>query len=545
MNKPWLKSYEAGVKHTLDFEKVTMSDCLARTADKYPNTDGLIYFSTKISFESFNNQVNKMANALIALGVKPGDKVSLLLPNVPQVAIATYAVWRIGGVVVQNNPLYTDTELEHQFKDSESTFLITLDLLVPRMLALKNKTAIKKIIVAHIRDYLGFPLKQLFPIIAKDKHKTVPPTSDVYEWPDLIKNYPATDPGIKVGFDDMAALQYTGGTTGVSKGVVLTHANLSKNCQQGLAWIHSLKPQESVVLGSLPIFHAFGLFTLNMCVRGVWSIVLVPRPETEFILKAIHKHKVNLFPGVPTMLVGILNYDKLSKYDLSSLDIIVSGAAPCPVDVIKRFEKLSGAQVVEGFGISEASPATSINPVGGVNKAGSIGLPLPSTEVKIVDFDNKEKELAAGEEGELVIKGPQVSEKGYFNMPEETEKTFIDGWLYTGDIAKLDDDGYIYIVDRIKDMIIAGGYNIYPRDIDEVLFAHPKIVEACAKGVPDEYRGETVKAYIVLKPGETMSEKDVIHFCKEKLAAYKVPKIIEFLDELPKSAVGKIMRKDL
>lgn len=545
MNKPWLNSYEAGVKRTIDFEKVTMSDCLARTAEKYPNTDGLIYFSTKISFESFNNQVNKMANALIALGVKPGDKVSLLLPNVPQVAIATYAVWRIGAVLVQNNPLYTDTELEHQFKDSQSTFLITLDLLVPRMLALKGKTGIKKIIVAHIRDYLGFPLKQLFPIIAKDKHRTVPPTTDVYEWSDLINSYSAKDPGIKVGFNDMAALQYTGGTTGVSKGVILTHANFSKNCQQGLAWIYTLKPQESVVLGSLPIFHAFGLFTLNMCVRGVWSIVLVPRPETEFILKAIHKHKVNLFPGVPTMLVGILNYDKLHKYDLSSLKIIVSGAAPCPVDVIKRFEKLSGAQVVEGFGISEASPATSINPVGGVNKAGSIGLPLPNTEVKIVDLNDKNKELPPGKEGELVIKGPQVSEKGYYNMPKETEKTFIDGWLYTGDIARMDEEGYIYIVDRLKDMIIAGGYNIYPRDIDEVLYTHPKIAEACAKGVPDEYRGETVKAYIVLKQGETMTDKDVIHFCKEKLAAYKVPKIIEFIDELPKSAVGKILRKNL
>ncbi|MCP4123645.1 MAG: long-chain fatty acid--CoA ligase, partial [Bacteroidetes bacterium] len=232
-------------------------------------------------------------------------------------------------------------------------------------------------------------------------------------------------------------------------------------------------------------------------------------------------------------------------FDLSSLDIVVSGAAPCPVDVIKRFEELSGAQVVEGFGISEASPATSINPVGGTNKAGSIGLPLPNTEVKIVDFSDKSRELATGEEGELLIKGPQVSENGYFKMAEETEKTFVDGWLYTGDIAKLDDEGYIYIVDRIKDMIIAGGYNIYPRDIDEVLFAHPKIVEACAKGVPDEYRGETVKAYIVLKPGETMTDKDVIDFCKQELAAYKVPKIVEFMDELPKSAVGKIMRKDL
>lgn len=545
MGKPWFKSYAKGVRQHLDFEEITMSDCLTRTAETYPNTAGLIYFKTKISFKKFDEMVNRMANALIDLGVKPGDKVSLLLPNVPQIAIATYAIWRIGAIVVLNNPLYTDTELEHQFNDSESRFLVTLDLLGPRMLALKPKTGIKTIIIAHIRDYLSFPLKQLFPVVAGDKHRNIPKQDDVYEWLDVMKKYPATNPGIKVDCKSIAALQYTGGTTGVSKGVILTHSNLSKNCQQGLAWIINLKPTESVVLGSLPIFHAFGLFALNMCVRGVWSMVLIPRPEPEFIMEAIHKNKVNLFPGVPTMFIGILNHPKLKQYNLSSLDICVSGAAPCPVDIIKRFEEMTGAQIVEGFGISEASPATNINPVGGVNKPGSIGLPLPDTEVKIADLENKTKEMPLNEPGELCIKGPQVSAMGYFKMPEETAETFIDGWLYTGDIAKMDEEGYTYIVDRKKDMIIAGGYNIYPRDIDEVLFSHPKIAEACAKGVADEYRGETVKAFIVVKEGETMTKQDVIDFCKEKLAAYKVPKLVEFLDELPKSAVGKILRKDL
>ncbi|MBU2511896.1 long-chain fatty acid--CoA ligase [bacterium] len=545
MGKPWFNSYAEGVSHYLDYEEITMSDCLTRVAKNHPNTIGLIYFKTKIKFREFDQMVNRMANALIDLGVKPGDKVSLLLPNVPQVAIAAYAVWRIGAIVVMNNPLYTDVELEHQFNDSESTFLITLDLLGPRMLALKPKTAIKTIIVAHIRDYLSFPLKQLFPLVAKDKHRDIPKQQGVYEWLDLMKKYPADNPNISVDFRAIAALQYTGGTTGVSKGVVLTHSNLSKNCQQGLAWIYNMKPGESIVLGSLPIFHAFGLFTLNMCVRGVWSIVLIPRPEAEFIMEAIHKNKVNLFPGVPTMFIGILNHPKLKDYNLSSLKICVSGAAPCPVDVIKRFEAMSGAQIVEGFGISEASPATSINPVGGINKPGSIGLPLSDTEVKIVDLDDRNKELPANEAGELCIKGPQVSDLGYYKMPEETKETFVDGWLYTGDIAKIDDDGYTFIVDRKKDMIIAGGYNIYPRDIDEVLFTHPKIAEACTKGVADEYRGETVKAFIVLKEGEVLTKQEVIDFCKEKLAAYKVPKIVEFMDELPKSAVGKILRKDL
>jgi long-chain acyl-CoA synthetase len=545
MEKPWLNSYVEGVKEQLDYEEKTMSDSLVSSAREHPKTTALVFFKTKINFRQFNDMVNQMANALINLGVQKGDKVSLLLPNVPQVAIATYAIWRIGGIVVMNNPLYTDVELEHQFKDSDSTYLIALDLLVPRMLALKPKTGIKKVIVAHIRDYLPFPLKQLFPIIAKDKHGSIPPEESLYEWLDLIKQYPASDPGITVGFNEIAALQYTGGTTGVSKGVVLTHANFAKNCQQGLAWIFKLKPGDSVVLGSLPIFHAFGLFTLNMCVRGVWSLVLIPRPEADFIMEAIQKNRVNLFPAVPTMLIGILNHPKKEKYDLSSLDICVSGAAPCPVDVIKRFEEYTGAQIVEGFGISEASPATSLNPVDGVNKPGSIGLPLPDTLVKIVDLADTTKPVPPGEPGEMLIFGPQVSDEGYYNMPEETVQTFVDGWLHTGDIAKMDEEGYIFIVDRKKDMIIAGGYNIYPRDIDEVLFTHPKIAEACTKGVADEYRGETVKAFVVVKEGESMTDKEVVDFCKEKLAAYKVPKIVEFRKELPKSAVGKILRKDL
>ncbi len=545
MEKPWLNAYVEGVSSQLEYEEATMSDSLTVSAGKHPDVTALIYFKNKFTFRQFNDLVNRMANALVGLGVNKGDKVSLLLPNVPQVAIATYAVWRIGGIVVMNNPLYTDKELEHQFIDSESKFLVTLDLLAPRMLALKSKTGIEKIIVAHIRDYLTFPLKQLFPILAKDKHKDIPPQQDVYEWLDLIKKYPATDPGIKVDFNEVAALQYTGGTTGVSKGVVLSHSNFSKNCQQGLAWIYKLKPGESTVLGSLPIFHAFGLFALNMCVRGVWSMVLIPRPEPEFIMEAVHKNKVNLFPGVPTMFIGILNHPKRDKFDLSSLDICVSGAAPCPVDVIRRFEDLTKAQIVEGFGISEASPATCINPVGGINKPGSIGLPLPDTLVKIVDLYDKSKELGPNQPGELVVFGPQVSDGGYLNMPEETAETFQDGWLYTGDIAQMDEDGYTYIVDRKKDMIIAGGYNIYPREIDEVLFTHPKIAEACAKGVADDYRGETVKAFVALKQGESITADEVIEHCKKSLAAYKVPKIVEFREELPKSAVGKILRKEL
>ncbi len=542
MENIWIKSY-GDVPRNLDYEEIIMPDVLKRSVKNHPNAVSLQFADTKINFRQFNEQVNRLANALTALGVAKGDRVAILLPNVPQVAIAVYAVWRIGGIVLMNNPLYTDKELEHQFNDAGATMLIALDLLVPRMQKLRNKTKIEKIIVTHIRDYLTFPKKQLFPLIARDKHKNIPKADDVVEWTNLLKQYPADTPETEVKFSDVAAFQYTGGTTGVSKGVVLTHSNLSKNCQQGFAWITGLKPEESVVLGSLPVFHAFGLFIVNMCVMGAWSLVLLPRPTTDVIMEAIAKHKINLFPGVPTMFIGILNHPELATYDLSSLDICVSGAAPCPVDVLRRFEKLTGAQILEGYGISEASPATAINPVGG-NKPGTIGLPLPDTTVKIVNTDDHETEMPLGEPGELVVKGPQVA-GGYYNMEDETRETFRDGWLFTGDVAILDEDGYITIADRLKDMIISSGYNVYPRDIDEVLYTHPKVADACAKGIPDPKRGEAIKAFVVVRSGETLTEEELGIFCREHLAAYKVPSAFEFLDELPKSAVGKILRKNL
>ncbi len=344
--------------------------------------------------------------------------------------------------------------------------------------------------------------------------------------------------------DSVAALQYTGGTTGVSKGVVLTHDNLSKNAQQAQGLFQTADVGETV-LGPLPIFHAFGAFVMNLCVLCGFTNVLIPRPEPESLMKAIAQHAVTIFPAVPTMLVGILNHPSRSRYDLSSLKVCVSGAAPCPVEVIQQFEEYTGAQIVEGFGISEASPVTHINPIGGINKPGSIGLPMPGTETKIVSIEDGVSDVAVDQRGELCIKGPQVSTQGYFNMPEESAATFRRGWLFTGDVAKMDADGYTFIVDRKKDMILAGGYNIYPREIDEILFENPKILEACAKGIPDAYRGETVRAYVVPRPGIELTETEVVEWCREKLAAYKVPKSVVFLDALPKSAVGKILRKDL
>jgi long-chain acyl-CoA synthetase len=488
---------------------------------------------------------NRFANALIDLGVKPGDKVAMLMPNMPQLVAATYGAWRAGAVVMMNNPLYTDKELEYQFNNSESSFLVTIDLLGPRMIALKPKTGIKNIVIAHIRDHLKFPKKQLLPIVAKDKHRDIPPQPNVHEWMNLLKRYPPKDPGIPVDFEGLASLQYTGGTTGVSKGVMLSHANLSKNVQQIVAWFPGLKKGEITHLGVLPIFHSFGLTCcMNICVWMGWSDVLIPRPEPQTILEAVHKYKVNFFPAVPTMYVGVLNHPKLAQFSLTSIKGCFSGAAPLPVEVIKDFEARTGSQICEGYGLSETSPVVTTNPYGGKTKVGSIGLPVSDTDIKVVDIAEGTKEVPLGEAGELIIKGPQVT-SGYYKMPEETALTIRDGWLYTGDIGKMDEEGYFYIVDRKKDMIIAGGYNIYPREIDEVLFEHPKILEACAVGIPDPYRGETVKAYVVLKPGEKMTGEEVIQYCQEKLAQYKVPKTVEFMTALPKSMVGKILRKEL
>jgi long-chain acyl-CoA synthetase len=541
----WEKSYAPGVPVSLSYERTTVAEALERSTKEFPDKAALIFLDKVITYKKLNEMANQFGNWLILNGVKKGDKVAMLMPNIPQIVIASYGAWKIGAVVVMNNPLYTDRELEHQLNNSESSVLVTLDLLAPRMIALKPKTPVNKIVVAHIRDHLGFPKKQLLPIVAKDKHRDIPPTKDVVEWTDILKTSPSKDPGVKVEFDSLASLQYTGGTTGVSKGVMLSHSNLAYNVQQLRAWFPSFLKGELVWLGVLPYFHSFGLTcVMNYSIWMSGTQVLIPRPEPEVILEAVHKHKVNFFPAVPTMYVGLLNHPKLAKYDISSIKGCFSGAAPLPVEIIKAFEAKAGAQICEGFGLSETTPVVTINPWGAKTKPSSVGLPISDTLVRIVDLDEGVKELPTGTEGEVCIKGPQVM-SGYYNMPDETSKVLKDGWLYTGDIGKFDDEGYLYIVDRKKDMIIAGGYNIYPRDIDEVLFEHPKILEACAIGVPDSYRGETVKAFVVMKPGEQMTAEEVISYCKEKLAKYKVPTSVEFIDTLPKSGVGKILRKEL
>ena len=541
----WHKAYDPPVPPSINYKPITLAEAVRRAARNFPESVALLMMGKKITYRELDHLVDRFATALADLGIQKGDKVAIILPNIPQVVVAAFGVMRLGGVVVMNNPLYTERELEHQLTDSGSKMVISLDLLLPRVLSLREKTGIEKIIACHIRDYLPFPAKQLFPFVKKGMHRRIDPREGVLEFTDLVKKYPPSPPGTEVFFDDLACLQYTGGTTGVSKAVMLTHRNVSSNVQQLAAWTFDAREGEESIMAIFPFFHTAGFMAVmnHGVFRGMTSI-LVPRPDPSTVLELTLKYKPTYFPCVPTIYVGLMNHPDFPKADLSFIKGCMSGAAPVPVEVIRKWKEVVGETIMEVYGLTEASPLSHGNPWRGVQKLGSAGIPVPDTDCRIVDVETGTREMSTGEPGEILLKGPQVTQ-GYYNRPEETAETIRDGWLHTGDIGYMDDEGYLYIVDRKKDMIIAGGYNIYPRDIDEVLYEHPKIQEACAVGIPHEYRGETVKAFVVVRPGESLTEQELDSYCRERLAAYKVPKLYEFRSELPKSAVGKVLRREL
>jgi len=544
--KPWLKFYEKGVPEFVKYEDICLPEMLDRSAQQFPNNTALIFQGTTITFSAFKDIVDRFAACLTDFGIKKGDAVALLLPNTVPCVAAYYAILRIGGIAVMNNPLYSDVELEHQFNDSGSKVLVTLDALANRMVALRPKTKIKQIVWTCIGDYLSPVKRVLGRWLKKYPFGDVNPAPDVYRWKDCLAKYAPNPPKPKLSFDEIAMYQYTGGTTGVSKGVMLTHGNLSKQVQQLVAWFPKFEKGKEIMLGALPYFHVFGLSTaMNLSVSQGWAQILVPRPQPEPLLEAIKSFRPTFAPLVPTMYIGMLNHPGIKDVDMSCLKGAFSGSAPLPVEVIHDFEKLTGAVIVEGFGMTETTPVTHVNPfAGGARKVGSIGVPIPDTECRIVDLEDGVKDMPIGERGELIVKGPQIM-LGYKGKPEETANTLKDGWIYTGDIATMDEDGYCYIVDRKKDMIISGGYNVYPRDIDEVYYENPKVQEACSIGIPDPKRGENVKLFIVLKEGQTATQEEMIEYGKTKLAAYKLPSEVEFRKELPKTNVGKVLRKEL
>ena len=547
INRLWLKHYDQEVSPNLDYETVPLFEILENAAASYPDRQAIIFNNWSVSYKKLKRLVDLAAANLKKAGIKAGERVAIMLPNCPQTVISYWACLKIGAVVVMTNPLYMEKELLHHFNDSEAKTLITLNLLWKRVDALRSKLHLRRIFVTSIADCLNFPLNTLYTFKSRREYKLEPipfDNSHVLPWKGLLKRATIEAPHPVDPVTDLAALQYTGGTTGVSKGVMLTHANLGYNAQQARAILHTIKDSGEIMLGLLPFFHIYGL---TVCVNFGTLIGATLVPMAKFVpldvLKTIHRKKPTIFPCAPSIFIALLQQKNLHKYDLSSVRYCVSGSAPMPVPIMEKFNSVSnGANIIEGFGLTEASPITHLNPLRGNSKNGSIGLPFPDTDAAIVDMEVGSLPLPVGKIGELVVRGPQVM-RGYWKRPDETASVLRNGWLYTGDIAYMDEEGYFFIVDRKKDLIITGGYNVYPREIDEVLHEHPAIKEAVSVGITHKTRGEIIKAYIVLHEGQTLTKADVIAFCKEKLANFKVPKQVEFRDELPKSIVGKVLRR--
>ncbi|CEE02242.1 Long-chain-fatty-acid-CoA ligase [Caldibacillus thermoamylovorans] len=548
-NKPWLKHYPPQIPHTLTFEETSLQQLLKNTAEKYPNKIAIHFNGKELSYQELYDSALKFAGYLQKIGIQKGDRVAIMLPNTPQSVISFYGVMMAGGIVVQTNPMYTERELAFQMKDSGAKAIVALDILFPRIKKIQGETELEHIIITVIKDYLPFPKNLVYPFIQKKQYGfsvKVEHKGNDHLFTEIMKHPALQEPIMNINFEeDLAILQYTGGTTGFPKGVMLTHKNLIANTKMCQAWLYKCREGEEIVLGALPFFHVYGMTTVMiLSILQASKMVLIPKPDPEVLLKTIQSQRPTMFPGAPTMYIGMLNHPELSKYDLSSIDSCISGSAPLPVEVQEQFERLTGGKLVEGYGLTESSPVTHANLLwDGERVKGSIGLPWPDTLAEIRSVETGEP-LPVGEIGELVVKGPQVM-KGYWNRPEETQEVLKDGWLHTGDMGYMDEEGYFYIVDRKKDMIIASGYNIYPREIEEVLYEHPAVKEVVVAGVPDPYRGETVKAYIVLKEGTTVTEDELNKFARKNLAAYKVPRKYEFRDELPKTTVGKILRRQL
>ncbi len=556
-SKPWLQRYDKGVPYTIDYPQKPLFHFLEQSAEKYPDRACTVFKGAVISYKEMNEITDRLAAALADMGVNKGDRVGIFMPNTPQFVMAYFGILKAGGVVVATNPLYTPAEIEYQANDAGIEVMFVMTNFYKTIKAAQPKTKIKKLIVTNLKETLPPVLSLLF-TLAKEKKGGFRIEGGLGEnefWiKDLLAKYrPSDRPKLEVSPQDTALFQYSGGTTGISKGAVASHYNVVADTLMIKSWMTNLNEGKEITLMAIPLFHVYGMVAgMTFSMASGASMVMIPNArDLKDVLENINKYRPTIFPGVPTLYNAINNHPdvKAGKYNLSSIKACISGSAPLLRETKEKFEALSGGKVFEGFGLSEAPTATHCNPLLGENRTGSIGLPLPDVDCKIISLDDGETELPVGEIGELVISGPPVM-KGYHNMPTETAnalRTLSDGkvWLFTGDIAQMDEDGYFYIVDRKKELIKPGGFQVWPREVEEVLATHPKVLECGVAGIPDPYRGETVKAWIVLKPGETATEEELKAFCKEKLAAYKVPTHYEFRAELPKTTVGKILRREL
>lgn len=553
MQQAWISRYDFGVPSSVNYPAWTVPDLLRHSADRFPNSPALLFYGTSISYGELDDLTTRFALALRQLGVSQGHRVALMLPNIPQAVIAYYGILRAGAVVVSTNPLYVEREIQAQMTDAGAETMVVLDLLYARVRAVKEATTLpKRIIVTGIQDYLPFFKKLLYPIKARFAKRwvSVEKAPPVYDFLELLRTPPAKGAGDFAGLPlmrptDLAQLQYTGGTTGTPKGVMLTHRNVVVNTLQGRYWFPHFREGCEIFLGAIPFFHCYGQTTCqNLAIATGCPVVLLPRFHADEVIKAIHRHRITILSGIPMMYSMITEHQDAGRYDLRSLRVCLSGASSLPADVQERFEALTGARISEGYGLSEAGPTTHCNPLHGEHPRGSMGLPFPDTEARVVDSDTGLAEVSEGETGELIVQGPQVM-RGYWNKEDETGAVLRDGWLYTGDLVRRDTRGYFYFVDRKKDIIKSRGETVYPREVEEVLRQHPAVKDAAVVGIPDHRYGETVRAYIVIKEGLSVTEKELIEYCGKELARYKVPAAVEFRADLPRTVIGKVLRRTM
>jgi len=555
MDRPWQKMYEPGVPAEIDYpEGMVVPDILERAAARFPNNPATIFpvavgsrmLAGRLTYRDLDTAANRFANALMQLGVQKGDRVALLFPNSPQFLIAYFGALKAGAVVIAFNPVYTELEIERQLNDCGAETIVTMTKWYPAVKRVQANTRVTRVIATNIKDYFH-PLASTLFTLAKEEKEGFRVKLDPkdYSFKLMLQHSSDAKPKVKLAPDDLALLQYTGGTTGVPKGAMLTHRNLVSNCLQSVSWFVGAQDGKEVALCIIPFFHMYGMMIgMLLTLQKAGALVLFPKFDLPQAFLAIDTYRPTIFPGVPALYIQFINSPDAHKHDLRSIKACLSGAAPLPQEVQTGFEMLTQGRLVEGYGMTEASPLTHANPLHGERRTGSIGVPVPSTDARIVNPENPDEVLPPGAVGELAIKGPQVFQ-GYWNRPEESVSTLRNGWLITGDIARMDDDGFFYIVERKKDMIIIGGYKVFPRDIEEELFKHPKIKEATVIGVPHPKMGEVPKAFIVLKEGETATEQEIVEYMTRHVADYKVPRQIEFRDALPKTIIGKILKRQL
>lgn len=546
-DSPWFRHYPPNVPRTIEVPNIRLPDLVEPSATQWADRSALVYYGSRWSYRRFWELTGRVASALAADGFVPGDRLALYLPNTPAHPITFFGALRLGLTVVHVSPLYLGQDLVKVLSDSKPKGLVTLDILYPNLAQVAPEVTVPTVYVAHTREFYPWPQRAFVNLVLHRQGRTTefPSAPNVRTWSGLTKGSgsfakPTTDPATEV-----AVFQYTGGTTGRAKAAMLTHRNLVANALQCRAWFSAQPPGTSVVLAAIPFFHVYGMtVALNYPLSHGATIVLQNRPDPSEILKLIGKYHPSELPGVPALYAAINNHPKVRKYDIRSIQVCVSGSAPLPAEVAKRFEELTGGNLIEGYGLTEASPVTHANPIHGERRAGSIGLPLPLTDQRVFDLTDRSKVMVAGDVGELAVRGPQVM-LGYANAPEETREVMLGDWLLTGDIARIDADGYAFVVDRRKDLIDVGGFKVYPREVEEVLYQHSSVAEAAVIGVPDARLGEVVKAFVVLRKGTKATEGELIEFVRARIAHYKAPRTVEFRSELPKSGVQKVLRRVL